>query len=53
MEHATFTPLVLSATGGLARQAAVFYKRLEPRLHVLNRFTSKRFEAVQIAFTRN
>ena len=28
MEHATFTPLVLSATGGLARQAAVFYKRL-------------------------
>ena len=28
VEHATFTPLVLSATGGLARQAAVFYKRL-------------------------
>ena len=27
VEHATFTPLVLS-TGGLARQAAVFYKRL-------------------------
>ena len=28
VEHATFTPLVLSATGGLARQATVFYKRL-------------------------
>ena len=28
VEHATFTPLVMSATGGLARQAAVFYKRL-------------------------
>ena len=28
VEHATFTPLVLSATGGLARQAAVFYKCL-------------------------
>ena len=27
VEHVTFTPLVLS-TGGLARQAAVFYKRL-------------------------
>ena len=28
IEHATFTPLVLSATGGLAKQAEVFYKRL-------------------------
>ncbi len=28
VEHATFTPLVLSATGGLSRQATVFYKRL-------------------------
>ena len=28
VEHATLTPLVLSATGGLARQAAVFYKHL-------------------------
>ncbi len=28
VEHATFIPLVLSATGGLSRQATVFYKRL-------------------------
>ena len=28
IEHATFTPLVLSATGGLAKQAEIFYKRL-------------------------
>ena len=28
VEHATFTPLVMSATGGLARQATTFYKRL-------------------------
>ncbi len=28
VEHATFTPLVLSATGGMARQATTFYKRL-------------------------
>ncbi len=28
VEHSTFTPLVMSATGGLARQAVVFYKRL-------------------------
>ena len=28
IEHASFTPLVLSATGGLAKQAEVFYKRL-------------------------
>ena len=26
---------------------------LKPRLHVPNRFNLKRFEAVQIAFTRN
>ena len=28
IEHATFTPLVLSATGGMASQATHFYKRL-------------------------
>ena len=28
VEHATFSPLVLSATGGLAREATTFYKRL-------------------------
>ena len=28
VEHASFTPLVLSATGGIANQATVFYKRL-------------------------
>ena len=28
MEHATFSPLILSATGGLAREATTFYKRL-------------------------
>ena len=28
VEHASFVPLVMSATGGLARQASNFYKRL-------------------------
>ena len=28
VEHATFTPLVLSASCGLAREASIFYKRL-------------------------
>ena len=28
VEHSSFTPLVISATGGLAREATVFYKRL-------------------------
>ena len=28
IEHASFTPLVLSATGGLANEANTFYKRL-------------------------
>ena len=28
VEHATFTPLVMSATGGLASEATTFYKRL-------------------------
>ena len=28
IEHASFTPLVLSATGGMASEATVFYKRL-------------------------
>ena len=28
MEHASFTPLVLSACGGLATGASTFYKRL-------------------------
>ena len=28
IKHATFTPLVLSATGGLGNEANTFYKRL-------------------------
>ncbi len=32
IEHATFTPLVLSATGGMATEATLFYKRLASRL---------------------
>ncbi len=28
VEHASFTPLVMSATGGMAKQATVFYKHL-------------------------
>ena len=28
VEHGTFTPLVFSATGGMADQTIVFYKRL-------------------------
>ena len=28
VEHASFTPLVMSATGGLAKEADTFYKRL-------------------------
>ena len=28
VEHASFTPLVLTATGGLANEATIFYKRL-------------------------
>ncbi len=30
VEHALFTPLVLSASGGMANQATIFYKRLAP-----------------------
>ena len=32
IEHATFTPFVLSATGGLANEANIFYKRLASML---------------------
>ncbi len=32
VEHASFTPLVLSATGGLANEATSFYERLASRL---------------------
>ena len=32
VEHATFSPLVLSATGGLAREATTVYKRLASML---------------------
>ena len=32
VEHASFTPLVLSATGGMANEATTFYKRLASRL---------------------
>ena len=28
VEHATFTPLVLSTTGGMGRAATTFYRRL-------------------------
>ncbi len=28
VEHASFTPIVLSATGGMAKQSTSFYKRL-------------------------
>ena len=28
VEHASFTPIVLAATGGLAQEATIFYKRL-------------------------
>ena len=28
VEHSTFTPLVFSATGGMAKQSTTFYKRL-------------------------
>ena len=34
VEHATFTPLVLSATGGLANEASTFYKRLATLLAI-------------------
>ena len=32
VEHASFTPLVLSASGGFAKEATVFYKRLASML---------------------
>ena len=32
MEHSSFTPLVLSATGGMGREATCFYKRLASML---------------------
>ena len=32
VEHGVFTPLVLSATGGMGREAATFYKRLADRI---------------------
>ena len=32
IEHSSFTPLILSATGGLANEATVFYKRLASML---------------------
>ena len=32
VEHASFTPLVISATGGLASEASTFYKRLASML---------------------
>jgi len=35
VEHASFTPIVLSATGGFAHEASVFYKRLDKRLACL------------------
>ena len=32
VEHASFTPLVMSVTGGLAKEATNFYKRLASHL---------------------
>ncbi len=32
VEHASFTPLVLSASGGMENQATIFYKRLASSL---------------------
>ena len=32
IEHASFTPLVLSASGGLAKEATNFYKNLASKL---------------------
>ena len=32
VEHASFTPVVLSATGGMANEATLFYKRIVSRL---------------------
>ena len=32
IEHASFTPLVLSESGGLAKEAKNFYKRLDSKL---------------------
>ena len=32
VEHASFTPLVLTVTGGMANEASVFYKRLASEL---------------------
>lgn len=34
IEHSSFTPLVMSATGGLAGEATVFYKRLASCLSI-------------------
>ncbi len=28
VEHATFTPVVLSTTGGIAKEANIFYKKI-------------------------
>ena len=32
VEHASFTPLIFSASGGLAKEATTFYKRLASHL---------------------
>ena len=32
VEHSSFTPLVLSATGGMANEATTFYKSTRPRI---------------------
>ena len=34
IEFATFTPIVMSATGGMAKQATIFYKRLASLLDI-------------------
>ncbi len=43
VEHASFTPIVLSASGGLAKGATIFYKRSGTSSDVLVCFPSARW----------
>ncbi len=36
VEHATFTPVVLSANGGIAKEANIFYKKIS--IHLANKW---------------
>ncbi len=52
IEHSSFTPLVLSATGGLGREATIFYKRLASLLsHKWNNPYSKTFSWLRCRLT--